>query len=869
MMLRPHRSFVLGISLLSLALWGRAASAQVPAFAEVVGHEFGERVTQHHEMVRYLERLAEASDRVTVRDVGRSWEGRRFLMAIVTSPANHARLGQIQANAQRLSDPRTTSPESMMSVVGNHPLVMWFGGSIHGFELSGSEGALKLLEHLATRTDQETLNVLESTVVLIDPMLNPDGRDAFAHRNHENIGRVASADPADWSNSFTGWDALKYRTGHYFFDNNRDWFATTQPETRDRVQVWLDWRPQTIVDMHEMGSDDEFFFYPGAPPLSPYVPAFAVEWIERFAREYATSFDVAGVQYMTREAFDYFYPGYTDGFGSLQGAVGMLYEQGSSRGLRLERSDRTVRTLEDALEHQYTAAWTAVRYGASQRQELLREYYQSLAAALGERDGGVRRYLLPPGGDPGRRADLVNLLLRSGLEVGVTTAPVRVRSLTDRAGGAVDQVDFPAGTFVIDAGQPRARLVHTLLTHDTPMPQDFVAAARERVNRGESAQIYDISAWSLPLLFDVPAFGSTDSRSIPAAPVSGEVAPEGAGVAPDATYAFLLDGRNAGTVAALYRLVAGGFRVAMTTERSIIQGQGVPTGTGVVWADQGGRPVRDAVREAAERFGIVVRAVATGLADSGKSLGSSDVISIRRPEIALLAENPVQGYSFGWAWHALDRVYEIPTTVLRTGSVANTDLAEFDVLVIPAASSGALNRELGESAVDRMRQWVRDGGTLVTIGGATDFARDSNGLNVIALRAWHEQEDHEDSLRYAVPGAILRGQLERRYWLAAGYQEPEFPVLVEGNRVYLPPDGAPTAGRRSVGRLAADSTQLRMAGVLWPEAVARLTASVFLYEERVGRGRVIAFAEDPNYRGFWRGADRLFLNAVVVGPSAP
>jgi hypothetical protein len=746
---------------------------------------------------------------------------------------------------------------------------MWFGGSIHGFELSGSEGALKLLEHLTTRTDQETMTALSNAVVLIDPMLNPDGRDAFAHRNHENIGRVASADPADWSNSFTGWEALKYRTGHYFFDNNRDWFAMTQPETRERVQVWLEWRPQTIVDMHEMGSDDEFFFYPGAPPLSPLVPAFAVEWIERFAREYATSFDLAGVQYMTREAFDYFYPGYTDGYGSLQGAVGMLYEQGSSRGLRLERSDRTVRTLADALEHQYTAAWTAVRYGASQRQELIREYYQSLANALAERDRGVRRYLVPPGGDPGRRADLVNVLLHSGLEVGVSTETVRVRSLTDRRGTAVEQMDFPVGTIIIDAGQPRARLVHTLLAHDTPMPQDFVDAARARVNRGESAQIYDISAWSLPLLFNLPSFGSTDSRSIAITLLSSDMVPEGVGTIPDATYAFLLDGRNAGTVAALYRLVHEGFRVAMTTERSIVEGQGVPSGTGVVWADQGGRPIREAVRAAAERFGILVRAVSTGLADSGKSLGSSDVLSIRRPEIAILAEPPVQGYSFGWAWHALDRVYDIPATVLRAGSVANMDLAEFDAIVIPSASAGALSRELGSAGTDRMRTWIRDGGTLVTIGGATDFARDSSGLGVIALRAWHELEDKEDSLRYDVPGAILHGQLERRYWLSAGYQEPEFPVLVEGSRVYLPPEGAPTSGRRLVGRYAADSTRLRMAGLLWPEAVERLTDAVFLYEERVGRGRVIAFAEDPNYRGFWRGADRLFLNAVVIGPSAP
>ncbi len=311
-------SFRLVATLLTLV--PSTVTGQVPTFKDVVGHSFGERITQHHQMVRYLERLAEVSSRVTIEVQGRSWEGRKFVMAVVTSPDNHARIGQIQANSRRLSDPRSTSAAQAEIVFANQPAVIWFGGSIHGFELSGSEGALKLLEHLSTRNDSATLEALENVVVLIDPMLNPDGRDAFARLNHENIGRVPSAYGDDWANDFTPWQALRFRTGHYYFDNNRDWFAQTQPETRERTKTLGVWRPQMITDMHEMGPDREFYFYPTAGPISPHVPPFALRWMDRFAGVYAGALDSSRVDYATRDQYDYFYPGYTDAYPVHQGA---------------------------------------------------------------------------------------------------------------------------------------------------------------------------------------------------------------------------------------------------------------------------------------------------------------------------------------------------------------------------------------------------------------------------------------------------------------------------------------------------------------------------------------------------------------------
>lgn len=857
-------SFRLVATLLTLV--PSAATAQVPTFRDITGHSFGERITQHHQMVRYLERLAEASPRVTIEAQGRSWEGRKFVMAVVTSPDNHARIGQIQANSRRLSDPRSTSAAQAQIVWANQPAVIWFGGSIHGFELSGSEGALKLLEHLSTRNDSATLEVLENVVVLIDPMLNPDGRDAFARLNHENIGRVPSAYGDDWANDFTPWQALKFRTGHYYFDNNRDWFAQTQPETRERTKTLGAWRPQMITDMHEMGPDREFFFYPTAGPISPYVPRFALEWMDRFAGVYAAALDSSRVDYATRDQYDYFYPGYTDAYPVLQGALGMLYEQGSSRGLALMRpSDRSTRTLVDALEHQYTAAWAATRFVATERETLLREYYNGLVDAIAAGSTGVLRYLLVPDGDPGHRAELVNVLLRGRLDVEMLTDAAVLDGVRDRNGGFIGRRTFPAGTYVVQAAQPGSPLLRSLLEPETVIPEDFVAEARARIDRGEPTEIYDITAWSLPLLFNVQGFSTTDGGALATRAIVEEIRASADGAFRRAEYAYLLDGSNAAAVAALYHLTDRGLRVAMTLRPTRLEGEDVPSGTVVVRIGQNDASVHDAVREVANRFAVGVRAVSTGLAPRGfPSLGSADVIPVRKPEIAILAEDPIEGYSFGWAWFTLDREYDIPTAVIRTRSVAGTPLDRFDVLIVPATSADSLRATLGDDGVIRLRHWVRDGGTLVTLAGATDFAID--GLDLIALRSWYDTEDGEDARRFDVPGTFLRANLDREYWLSAGYGASEFPVLVDGSRIYLAPEGPPSATHRVVARYAGRDS-LRISGLAWDESLERMAGSVFVYEERVGLGRVIAFAEDVNFRGFWRGARRLFLNAVVVGPS--
>ncbi len=870
------------LSCIALALSASGAvlaQSDIATFAEITGHDFGERITVHHQMESYLRYLAAHSDRVAIVEQGESWEGRELLLAIVTSPANHARLDTIQENAQRLGDPRRTSADEAQAIIEGQPAILYLGGSIHGFELSGSEGVLKLLEHLATRDDAATLAALDNTVVLLDPMINPDGRDAFAHRNHRSIGREPKAARDDWSNDFNRWDATGYRTGHYFFDTNRDWWAHTQRETQARVPTIRDWRPQVVIDLHEMGSDVEFYFDPPGEPYGPFFPSFAKTWFRNFGEAHAGAFDDAGFEYMTRERYNYFYPGYTTSWGTYQGAVGMLYEQGSTRGLAMERADESVRVLADALEQQYTAAWTAVQTASARRAELLTDYHQGLRAAVADGGRGITRYLIEPSGDPQLLAELVALLGRNGIEVGRLSAGATLSGVRDREGNAVGEHSFVAGTYVIEAAQPLNRLLRVLLEPDLPISEDFLEIARAREDRGQDPRFYDITAWSLPLLFDLAGYSSSDRRSLEVEDAHGVYTGEVAASNPE--YAYLIDGSQAASVAAAVDLKRQGYRAAFTLKPTSIAGEAISSGTIVLRVGQNDGTLHAAVREAAASFGLDLRGVDTGLSDPGyPALGSADVMPLRLPEIALLAGHPVDAYSFGWAWYTLDQQYRIPVTVRNVDSIAATPIDRFDVIVVPhLRSHQELAKKMGEKGIERLENWVNDGGSLVAMGSGVDFVRE--GLKLSDLRSWYDvqigrdpkkDDDEGDSdavepTPFDVPGAILRVRLDPEAWLSAGYGD-ELPVLVDSRRIYLAPEGPPDSGKRVVGRYA-EADALRLSGHIWPESRERLAESVFAYEELIGQGRVILFAEDLNYRAYWRGANRLFLNAVVLSPSAP
>lgn len=857
----PRRALLAAAALLPALPVAAQGAGAVPTFREVAGHEIAARIATHAEALRWLERVAATSPRLRLVRLGRTWEGRELVTAVVSDPANLARLDEIRATSVRLSAPATADDLARArAALPGQPVVAWLGGSIHGNELSGTEALLQLVEHLVTRDDAATREVLRSAVVLVDPMLNPDGRDMFAQQHHDLAGETPSALQADASRDFGGFWSQGFRGGHYFFDTNRDWFAHTQRETRERMPFLHAWRPQVAIDLHEQDTDGEFFFDPPGDPVNPSFPEFSSRWFGIFGRAYAAAFDSAGFEYMTRERYNYFYPGYTSNRG-YHGAVAMLFEQGSTRGLRIERSDGTVRTLRQAMTQQYTAAWTALRTIAAQRERLLAEYLESQRKLVADGDGGLAFVLPIDERRPGLLRELVETLERNNIAVDSAPAGLRLAGATDRAGLPAGTVTLAGPAYVVRTTQQAGRLARTLLQRETPMDSAFLGRARAFTDRAENPRFYDITAWSLPLLFDVDAYTTT------VAAVAGRTVPRGAATAPApvarASYAYLIDGSQPASLAALWHLRDRGYRAGVLTAPSRFGGRPVNAGSVIVRTGQNDASVHAVVDSLARRWSLAVTPMSTGLADSGyASLGSGDfTVNVKPVTVGILMDDGISGQSFGFAWYTLDAQHGIPVSLVRTRSVASLpSLGRFDVLVLPDAQGGALAAALGEAGVRRLEAWVRDGGTLVAIGGGADWARTQLKL---ALRSWYDGDAGKGKAPIAVPGTIFRATLDTRHWMTAGARAT-LPVLVNSTRLWQRPAEAASPARHV---LATYADSLPMSGHAWRETTERIRGSVFLYEERVGAGRVVAFAEDPNFRGYWRGANRLFLNAVVLAPS--
>ena len=861
---------------------GVAVDPAIPTLRQVVGHDFGEALTSPDEIVRYLEALQQAAPgRARLIRYGESWEGRPLHVLAVGSADRIARLDALERDLARLADPRGLAPAEAERLVAELPVVVWLLHSVHGNEVSPAEAALAEAYYLLAATGDASLELVRrEALVLIDPLQNPDGRARFLAGNE--LGRAAAPDAhplaAERDEPWPGG-----RSNHYLFDMNRDWIALTQPETTGRIGLFLRFFPQVVVDLHEMGGEATYFFAPPAPPANPWIgPSQLAAW-ERFGRANAEVFDRRGFAWFKGEVFDAFYPGYGESWPLYHGAVGMTYEQASPRGLTLARRDGTTLTLRDAVAHHFTAALTTLETAARDRVRLLRDFLEARRGAVEEgRSGPVRAYLIPPGDDPPRAARLARLLAAQGIEVRQSASPIPADGRT-----------LPAGTFVVAAAQPAGRLVRNLLDPAVAMDPSFLAEQEQRRRKRLPDEIYDVTAWSLALSWDVEVL--TSARPVESAllaPLPPSPGPAGAPSQPAARVGYLAPWGTA-TVALAAEALRDGLAVRLAGESFRLGGRDYPAGT--AFLRSAGNPADLAARLGglAARHGVTPDPVDSGWVEEGMSLGSSAMRALRAPRVVLAWGEPASSLSTGWARWVLERRFGVPVTAVRVGSLHRLDLAAVDTLVLP---SGDYSTALDAAAVERLDHWVRAGGTLVTLGEASRWAaRQKVGLlgTTTELRDGRPEEAEERQeadagkdatpagppakdtaydldqairpereLPDPTPGALLRVELDREHWLAAG-SDGEIQALVESRRVFTP---IKLDLGVNVGLYAA-AERLLAAGVVWAEPKAQLARKAFLIDRPLGDGHVIAFAEDPNVRGIAEATELLFVNAVLLGPA--
>jgi hypothetical protein len=621
----------------------------IPTVEDVLGHRSGDRITWHRDAIRYFEALeAAVPDRVSVSRYAQSWEGRDLIYVVVTSAANMARIEDVKAGMQRLADPRQTTRAEAEEIIANQPAVTWLSYGVHGNEISSTDAAMLTAYHLlASRGDARVADIMRDTVVVFDPMQNPDGRDRFIHGFEMAEGLVPDADriSAEHDEPWPGG-----RTNHYLFDLNRDWFILTQPETRGRVRILQEWYPVAYVDAHEMGSDSTYYFAPEAVPYNPHLAEDQRASLELFGRNNARWFDTFGFDYFTREVYDAFYPGYGASWPSYFGSIAMTYEQASSRGLVYRQYDGNELTYPYAVRNHFVTSLGTAETVAVNREKFLEDFYDYQVSAIdeGERER-IRSYIVPAQADQAAANKLAGLLVQQGVEVGRTTSSFSVCGQT-----------YQAGSYVINTGQPAKRLIRSLMDPDVPLEEDFVAEQERRRAKNLSDQIYDVTAWSMPLMMNVRADACNRTVSGPMVPAGPELIQPG--------------------------LVSGlrqGLAVKSTDKPFTHMGTRYPAGTLIIDAADNPQNLSEIITSLARSTGANAVAVDDSWVSDGPNFGSRNVVRLNKPNVAIAWDRPTRGYSAGNTRFVIERQFDFPVTPIRTARIATSDLHLYQVLILP------------------------------------------------------------------------------------------------------------------------------------------------------------------------------------------
>jgi hypothetical protein len=845
---------------------GTRYDASIPTLEQVAGHGLREEITPPDQVIAYLEALAaSAPERTELMRTGETWEGRATVMLVIGSPERMARLQALKADLRRLADPSTLEGDAAERLVAELPVVTAFVHGVHGNEISSSGAAMAEAYHLlAARGDATVDLILRESLVLIDPMQNPDGRARFVFQN--TMGRArwedAAAASAEHDEPWPGG-----RVNHYLFDLNRDWFAQTQPETRGRVAALLEFMPHVVVDLHEMGGNSTYFFPPNAIPGNTWTTDEQRELTDVFGAANAAKFDERGFAYFNRDTYDAFYPGYGVSWPMAQGAIGATYEQASARGLVLLRSDGDQLTYGDGVLHHFTAAIQTAATAATHRERILRTYLDFRTSAVEMGRSGPREYVLTSEHDPGMARRLADALVRSGIRVDKALEAVEVGDRT-----------LPAeGTYIVPMDQPTHRLIRNLLDPHTPMDADFVARQIERRANRLPDQIYDVTAWSMPLLWDVELIVSEGPTG--AATVSLNDTRQMSDVASlrDAQVGYLMPWGTA-AAAAVAEALREGIRVRSAGGEFTLGDREYAVGTAIIRNSDNGPDLAQRLARIATRHGAEVVPIDDSYVREGMSLGSGRVRHLTEPRVLLVYDQPGQTYSVGWARYVLEQRYGQRTTAVRASSLGRVDLSDFDVIVFPSGNYGDV---VGDGMQEDLSGWMRSGGTMITMSESTRWAARAGLLATNAERRGGRAEGDDpptsesadqpidflqaiapsDEAPEQTPGAIVRGTLDTGHWLASG-TDGEIGVLVEGTRIFAPI----TLDRgTNVGRYGGVDN-LVMGGIVWEDAKPQLANKPFLFHQPMGRGQLIAFAEDPNYRAYAEATQLLFINAVLLGP---
>lgn len=699
-------------------------ATSVPTPEQLLGFQPGEKAAFPAQINACMQAWDKASERTRLVEYARSYEDRPLYYMIISHPDNMARLDDIQTAWNKLADPVGLSDADAQKEIDQLPAVAWMAYSIHGNETSGCDAALAVTYHLTAAQDEEVLDMLRDLVVIIDPNMNPDGRERTLRQVNEFTGPVPNLD--DQSQQLSGYWPYG-RTNHYFFDLNRDWILGVNPEARGRLKALTEWHPLLLVDAHEMGSQSTFLFSPPREPRNPHVPSYVFDYVDRFADAHGKAFDQKGWRYFTGEWNEDFYPGYSSNWGRFKGAVSILYEQARNHGQTVRLANGETRPFRLAVHHQVVSTMSNLTSLATHRKDLSTAFVDHRRKAIASSGPFARKTLaVPPTANRSRLLRFADLLSLQGFEVYETTEALQ-SDAKDRLGRQVTDKQFPKGTLLVPYAQPMAHMVAALLDFDVRPSDAFLQKEWEELMYSKRPTLYDTTSWSLTLMHDLDAYLLPMELPKNSAVFEGEAVP--ASTVADTWTALALQGTDDMSVVAAGRLMEAGLRLRVCTQTTRLGTIEVPRGSVLISREDHSLSQEELariVRDTALELDLEVLSIGSGMGQGDLAdIGGRYFPLLERPRIGILSRPPFSSYDVGTTWHLLQETLGIHHSLLNATSFG-ADLGRYNVLVLPD-----MNGALPPGMLDKLKPWVKNGGTLISIGGATSALAKEKGLGSV------------------------------------------------------------------------------------------------------------------------------------------
>ncbi|MFN8252620.1 MAG: M14 metallopeptidase family protein [Ferruginibacter sp.] len=826
---------------LFLLLLASGSRAQVKSPDEFLGYTLGTKFTPHHKIVSYFQQVATALPaQVKLQQYGETYEGRPLYLAFVSSAANISNLENIRKNNLQLAGMESgTAP-------GNTTAVVWLSYNVHGNEASSSEASMQTIYELLKPEHQLLLN---NTVVIMDPCLNPDGRDRYVNWFNSMAGVQANPNPAAREHE-EPWPGG--RVNHYNFDLNRDWAWQTQVETQQRLKMYNQWMPQVHVDYHEQGYNEPYYFAPAAAPFHEVITGWQKDFQTLIGKNNARYFDRNGWLYFTKERFDLFYPSYGDTYPTYNGAIGMTYEQGghSRGGLAVQTDEGEILTLKDRLWHHTTTGLSTVEMASANAPKLVAEFKKYFDDSRAGAGNSYKAYIITSN-DAARIKAVQEVLNNNGISSGVFVNNMPGLSGYNYFTGKTEAVKTGRYSIAVNTAQPRGMLAKVLL---------------EPVSKLGDSATYDITAWSIPFAYGVNAFAvnmplkTTGENSAPVYPRLQQV-----------NYGIAVNYSSVHDASLLAALLAAGAGVRINEKDIVYKGSTISKGSLLI-LKRDNLNTWNKVEATISTMGADFVLLDGGFMDAGPDMGSPDILKLAAPRVACVTGNDVNPNAAGEIWHLFEQQVKYPLTMLNGGSLRTATLKNFDVLILPDGDYGFIS---DKKMSDEIKAWVRSGGRIIALESAVqqlaaaewgiklkkeeeDKKDEKKDAGYTDLKKYGNRE--RDDLVNSIPGAIYKVEMDETHPLAFGIGNTFYTLKQNSTVLEFLKDGW------NVGVVKKENKVAGFAGVSVSNKIK--DGTIFAVQE-MGRGKVIYMTDDPVFREFWENGKLLLLNAVFMVGNEP